>query len=310
MPSLLKVHASFAHHRQSTLWCALTRLALPRRATVIAAFLFLATASLPQSAPPAPSPQPWVERAATAEQAIIRDDGSFPLQYRSRKVNDKGDTTRVVIESRDGSVARLIERNGQPLTPEEDRNERERLQAALSSPEEFARHHKRDAASRGYASDLVGQLPKAMLFTFTPGQPQPTGASGPQVVIDFKPDPAFRPPTMISEMLTGVAGRMWIDRETGHLTRAEARVLHPVNFGWGMLARIHEGGTIEFEQSNVGSGRWAYSHAEEHLVIREMLLKTAAENDRMTSYDFHLLPAPVSYQEAIHSLLAIPVATR
>lgn len=259
---------------------------------------------------PAGTPQQWVQQAATFEQSVIQNDGDFPLRYRIRKIDAKGDTTREVIESREGTVARLIQRNGQPLTSAEDKAEQSRLQDVLSSPDEFIRHHKKDATSRGYAIGLVKLLPTAMRYTYAPGQPQPPGASAPQVVLDFTPDPGFKPPTTVSELLTGVAGRFWIDRRTGRMTRAEVHVLHPVDFGWGVLARIHEGGTIEFEQTEVGEGRWAYSHLEENLVIRELLFKTAPENTRMSSFDFHLLPAPVSFQDAVHTLLAMQVPTR
>ena len=94
------------------------------------------------------------------------------------------------------------------------------------------------------------------------------------------------------------------------MVRAEARVLHPVDFGWGMLARIHEGGTIAFEQTEVGPGRWAYSRLEEHVLIRELLFKNVPENTTMHSFDFRLLPAPLNFQDAVHTLLAMPVPTR
>ena len=128
-------------------------------------------------------------------------------------------------------------------------------------------------------------------------------------MIDFEPDPNFKPPTLISELLTGVAGRFWIDEKTGRMTRAEARVIHPVNFGWGVLARIHEGGTVEFEQAQISPDRWAYSHLEEHLTIRELMFKTVPEDASISSFSFQLLPAAVSFQDAVHTLLAMPVPT-
>jgi len=257
---------------------------------------------------PAGTPRSWVDAAAANEVHIIDDDGSFPLRYRVRKVDAKGDVTREVIETRQGSVARLVQRNGQPLTVAEDAAEQQRLNAILASPEEFIKHHKRDNATRQDSLQLVRQMPQAMIYTYTPGQPQTPNAASPQVVLDFHPDPAFKPPTMLSDLLTGLEGRMWIDSKSNRVTRIEGRVLHPVNFGWGFVARIYPGGTIVFEQANAGGDRWVYSHVDTHLTMR-VIVKTVPMNEQMSAANFQLLPAPVSFQEAIHMLLAMSSPT-
>jgi len=255
-------------------------------------------------------PQSWVEAAAVNEERIINDDGSFPLRYRIRKVDAKNDVTRDIIESKQGTVARLVQRNGQPLTAQEDAAERARLTAMLDSPSDFIKHHKRDNAARGYSMELVREMPRAMTYTYTPDQPQRPNASTQEIVIDFKPNPHYKPPSLVTDILTGLAGRVWIDRKSLRVTRIEGRVLHPVDFGWGMLARIYPGGTVEFEQANAGGDRWAYSHLRENITIREMMVKTVQQHTDMDAADFKILPAPVSYQEAIHMLLATPLTLR
>jgi hypothetical protein len=97
---------------------------------------------------------------------------------------------------------------------------------------------------------------------------------------------------------------VWIDARTGTMTRIEGQVLHPVNFGWGVLARVFPGGHIEFEQTFVDGKRWAYSHVDEDLTVREMMLRTVNDRTRMSAWDFQLLPAPVPFQDAVHTLLA------
>ncbi|MFC6644752.1 hypothetical protein ACFQBQ_03920 [Granulicella cerasi] len=257
------------------------------------------------AAPSAPTPVSWVQQAAAHEVHIIDDDGEFPVRYRVRRIDAKNDITREIIESRDGAVARLIQRNGAPLTAEEDAAERGRLQDILDDPSAFLKAKKRNTTARNYAINLVKLMPQAMIFTYTPGQPQPPNAPGQQIVLDFKPDPNFHPPTTISELLTGLEGRMWIDRRTGVLTRTEARVIKGVNFGWGVLAHIYPGGTVEFEQAEVGNGRWVYSRLDEHVSVRELMIHTANENNRLSASDLRLLPNPLGYREAIQQLLAM-----
>jgi len=259
---------------------------------------------------PAGTPRSWVEAATTNELHIIDDDGSAPLRYRMRKIDERSDTTREEIETRQGDVARLIERNGQPITASEDDAEKERLNAILRSPSEFIRHHKRDSATRKDVMPIVGLMPQAMIYSYVPGQPQQPGVKSPQVVIDFKPDPKFKPPTMFADLLTGVEGRMWIDAESHRLTRIEGHVLQPINFGFGLVGHIYPGGTIELEQANAGGDRWVYSHLALHLSLRAMMVKTIPEDNQMTASDFRPLPAPVSFQDAVRLLLAMPVPLR
>ncbi len=260
---------------------------------------------------PAGPPRAWIEAAAANQDHLITNDEAAPLRYRVRKIDAKGDMTREEIESREGSVARLIQRNGGPLTVAEDSAERERLSDILASPSAFLERRQRSRAARGYARELIHAIPQAMLWSYAPGQPQPGGAHGLQVAVDFTPDPSYKPPTVVTEALKGIAGRVWIDAQSHCVTRVEGRVLRPVDFGWGgLLARVSEGGTVLFEQMAVGEHRWFFSRLSEHVVIREVLIHTVKENVEMTAWDAHLLPSPVSYQEAIHTLLAMPVPTR
>ncbi|MBW4040096.1 MAG: hypothetical protein HIU91_14775 [Acidobacteria bacterium] len=253
------------------------------------------------------TPASWVAAATQNELAIVRSQGDLPLRYLQHKIDARGDTTREIIESKQGNVARLLRRNGQPLTAAENNAERDRLESNLVHPDEVARHRKRAEDMRNEALELIPLLPQAMLYTFTTGQPQPRHASSPQVVLDFQPNPAFHPPTMLSEALTGMAGRVWIDQNTHCITRIESKILHPVNFGFGILARVYPGGTIEFEQTQVNADRWAYSHLEEHLTARVFMVRTLPQDTTITSWDFRRMPAQLTYQQAIHDLLAMPV---
>ncbi len=293
---------------------------LTRRVLLIAAVFAMVAAgvasrpamsqqSAANGAPPAlpeGTPQSWAQAAAQNELGIIDNDGSVPLRYRTRKIDDKGDTTREVIETRQGSVARLIARNGQVLTAAEDAAERTRLQEELASPSEFIKRHKRASATRQDEVELIQLLPQAMINVYAPGQPQPPGAASRQVVLDFRPNPAFKPPSLVDDVLTGFEGRVWIDPQSHRMTRIEGRVLHPVNFGWGLLGRIYPGGTVEFEQVNAGGSRWVYSHLDAHLTVR-VIVKTVPFDDKMTASDFQVLPASVSLEQGIRMLLALPV---
>jgi len=255
-------------------------------------------------------PVSWAKAAARNQAAIVQGDATTSLRLRQRKADAKGDTTREIIESKQGGVARLVERDGKPITATEDAAERDRLQAALASPDDFLRHHRHDKESRQYALDLIEQMPSAMIYSYAPDQPQPSGATSRQIVLDFQPDPKYHPPAMVDDLLTGLAGRLWIDAASERVTRAKCHVVRPVNIGWGMVGRIYPGGTMEFGQTDAGGGRWVYSHLEEHVNVRELMVKTVPFNVVMSSSDFSVLPSLLSYQDAIRMLLAEKIPLR
>jgi hypothetical protein len=90
------------------------------------------------------------------------------------------------------------------------------------------------------------------------------------------------------------------------MTRSEGHILHTVNFGWGFVAKIYPGGTIELEQKAVDGKRWAYSRLDENLTIREVMVRTVSDKTKMSAWDFKPLPASMSFQDAVHALLAMP----
>ena len=257
----------------------------------------------PSPSLPPGTPNSWVEAAVRSQLALIQDE-QHPMRYLMRKVDRKGDTTREVIESAQGNVARLIQRDGKPITAAEDAAERSRLNGILTSPNDFLKHIQREGAGRTYAIQLMKLLPGAGIYTYVPGQPQPPGATSPQVVIDFRPNPAFRPPTMIAELLTGLKGRVWIDARTGTMTRIEGDVIRPVNFGWGVVAHIYPGGHVEFEQTLVEGKRWTYSRLDMNITVREIMLHTVNDKTKVNAWNFQLLPSPMSYDNAVRALLA------
>lgn len=258
----------------------------------------------PQLPLPPGTPRSWAEGAVRHELAIIQDE-DHPMRYLLRIVNRRGDTTREIIESAQGNVARLVQRDGKPITAAQDAAERERLNSILSSPGDFLKHQRREGgAGRTYALQVIKLMPSATLYSYTPGQPQPPGATSPQVVIDYRPDPAFHPPTMVSELLTGLAGRVWIDARTGTMTRMEGNIIRPVNFGWGFVARVFPGGHLEFEQIPVDGKRWAFSHLDSNVTVREVMVHTINDRTKMWAGNFQLLAAPMSFQDAVRALLA------
>ncbi|MBB5344144.1 hypothetical protein [Tunturibacter empetritectus] len=251
----------------------------------------------------------WIVDAAKNELEALHHTDSY-LRYRTHTVSEKGDMVRDVVESKDGTVARLIMKDGKPLTEEQDQGERQRLNDMIASPSAYFRHVRNGESDRKMADKLVPLMPDAMIYTYTPGQPQ-SGKNGgaPEVVIDYKPNPKFSPPSTEAQALTGLEGRVWIDARSHTLVRMEGTISRGVNFGWGMLAHIYPGGKLELDQTSVGENRWIFTYFSMKLSVRALMLKTVNVHTESTASSFQKL-GPMSYQDAIRMMLATPLPER
>ena len=268
-------------------------------------------AQLPAPAASLPSPEQikTIVQQVTQSQVDYLTHKNFHYSYRVHRVDRKEDTTRQLIESTDGTVARLLLHNGQPLTAEENDGEHQRLSALLNTSE-FQHDVKDQKRSRSYGTELIQAMPQAMSFTLTPGQPQLPDLSRRQFVLDYTPNPEFHPKSLAEQVLLGLAGRVWIDQEDHHLVRIEIRVVHDVNLAAGVLAKVYSGGTVNYDQRRIAEGQYAYTHITMHLRLRELMVHTAPFDSEMTATDIQpLSPAPDG-AASIRALLALPVKTR
>lgn len=128
-------------------------------ATLLLLFSFIGLASAQDD-----SPEAIVTRAAHNE-LTARDQ--HPFRYTLYKINEDGkSTTKEIIETKDGDVARLIAVGGKPLAPDAESIEIERLQTLLAHPEIQAHRHKREQADANRGDELVRLLPNAFVYHF------------------------------------------------------------------------------------------------------------------------------------------------
>ncbi|HMG02789.1 MAG TPA: hypothetical protein VK596_06625 [Edaphobacter sp.] len=308
-----------------TIFFALAKGSRPLRIAFLAAFTafslsapFARAQSASAAAAPASSlsasllavpPRNWVVDTTVKQLEVIHNQSSY-LRYRMHLVNAKGDYVREIVESKDGSVARLILRDGKPLTEEQDKAERQRLNDMLKDPAGFAKHVKDNESGRKIADQLLRLMPDAMIYTYAPGQPQTGKHPGmTEIVLDYEPNPKFHPPTTTAEALTGLKGRAWIDSKTKQTIRLEGNIFRSVNFGWGMLAHIYPGGHLVLDQVDAGNGRWIFTHFTERISVRALMVKTLNIQSDIDAWGYQPVPR-MSYQEAVRLLLDTPLPAR
>jgi hypothetical protein len=257
--------------------------------------------------PLARPPRSWAVDTVANELLALHHRGSY-LRYRMHVVDVKNDYVRDVIESKDGTVARMILKNGRALTEEEDKAERQRLNDMIASPSDYAKHVQHEEEGKKLADQLMRLLPDAMIYSYTPGQPQTGKNHGAlEVVLDYEPNPKFNPPMTTAEALKGLKGRVWIDANSRQLVRMDGTIFRAVNFGWGMLAHIYPGGYLMIEQTNAGGNRWIFTKFIEQVKVRALMVKTINIDTKVEAGSFETLSGPIGYQDAVRMLLDTPL---
>ncbi len=223
----------------------------------------------------------------------------YPVRYRLRKQDDKGVTTKEIVPTKDGDVARLIAKNDKPLTPEQNQAELDRLNNLLAHPEIQERRHKREQEDNGRADEMIRLLPDAFLYTYLG---MTDGPNGPAYRLSFKPNPDFHPPDREAEVYHGMEGELCIDQGQERIVKLDAHLIADVNFGWGILGKLYKGGSLTIEQKDVGHRHWEATLMRLNLTGIALMFKPLSFQTTETSTDFQPVPVNMSYQKAIELL--------
>ncbi|HEV2618411.1 MAG TPA: hypothetical protein VGU23_00565, partial [Acidobacteriaceae bacterium] len=184
------------------------------------------------------------------------------------------DTTKAIIETADGDVARLIAINGSPLPPDADQAELDRLNTLAQHPELQQRRHNAEQKDADQVNHLLSLLPDALLYTYAGTLPCAVVQC---IRLTFTPNPRFNPPNLEANVLRGIAGELWIGQTQNQLIRLDVHFIADVDFGFGLLARLNKGSTALLEQANVGDGDWELTTVNIHVTGKALLVRAVRE---------------------------------
>jgi len=247
----------------------------------------------------APTGQALVDRAL-ANELSAAEDQSHPMRYQLRKTSPRLTTTKEIMETKDGEVARLMAAGGQPLSPAAEANEEARLNALRADPAKQQRRKQSEDADAGRALKVLRALPSAFIYQDAGPGEEPAGKVE---KFTFRPNPKFEPLDLETQVLPAMTGEIWIDPVHARVVRLEGHLQQDVNFGWGILGRLNKGGWIAIEQAEVGEGQWRTVRFQMQMsgrvVFKARVFDTTEEQTRYAP-----VPAGMGYQTAIGMLLA------
>lgn len=210
-----------------------------------------------------PDVQTIIQRSVQANQ---RDFAASPNYSYDEcdKVAQGTKTYRVMMI--DGSpYNRLIAINRKPVSEARAQQEEQKLQQEIArrkaeSPSDRRKRIASYEKDRKRDQHLLDQMAEAFNFQLI-GSRKLSGLD--VYYLKATPRPGYRPTSLDTQVLTGMAGRLWIDKKSFQWVKVTAKVTKPVSIE-GFLAQVQPGTYFELEKMPVGDGIWQAKHFAMH----------------------------------------------
>jgi hypothetical protein len=189
---------------------------------------------------------------------------------------------------------RLIELNGEPLSKEQEAQQSRKEQQVMGrrraeTPEQRRKRIDEFEKERLRNNSLMQQLTQAFNFNMV-GTRNVNGYN--VYILKAIPRPGYRPPSMETQVLTGMNGEMWIQEGGFHWVKVTAQVIHPVSIE-GFLAEVEPGTQFELDNAPVGDGSiWQPAHFLMRSNARVFHLFPHESNEEEIYTDYKPIGAP------------------
>ena len=259
-------------------------------ARVAVAFLLAiscAAAAPAQSAPPLAAELVNVVVANELADRVERRKWMYVIEKRDgRQI-----LTEEQVETKDGPLFRVLAIDGKPLDPDQRQQDNERIDRLLQDPAEQLKIKRAHDEDEQKLETLIRLMPDAFLYDYD-------GNVGTLIRVKFRPNPNYNPSTYEARVVHNLAGTILIDPHQQRLTKLSGQLINPVEFGWGLLGHIDNGGAVEIGRIEVGPSEWKTALIDIQLSGRLVLFKTISKQEYETRSQFRAVPDDLSLSQA------------
>ncbi len=221
-------------------------------------------------------------------------------QYRVEKRVGSQTMVAQEVETLSGPVYKVFARQGKPLDQAEQKKETERLNNLLRNLSEQARMKQEHQAEEQRLQRLIGAMPDAFTYAYD-------GTVDGNLRLSFRPNPAYNPATYETRVYHALAGEILIQPQQKRLVKIDAHIENEIDFGFGLLGKIEQGGTFQIGRVQVSDTRWKTSLLDVHVSGRIIFFKAISKDQREVRSDFKPVPSNTSVQDAVSMLDALPI---
>src|ERR1700737_808106 len=192
---------------------------LQSSAPFILVIILLGVPARPQSVPSGQASANDLARRVITNELKFQDDHTNWM-YRLEKEQYGKKQVKEIIETKEGSLSRLLSINDRPLTAKQQEEEDQRVRELMTSRGAQQKLRRALDAETLQGRRLFKMLPDAFVFSYADGE-------GNLVKLSFRPNPSFHPPSLEARVFHDMEGEMWVDCKQerlaafdGHLTQA------------------------------------------------------------------------------------------
>ena len=241
----------------------------------------------------------------TVQTEIGPSNGNTKIIFTDRKQTSRGSQTKLIVETREGTVGMMVAENDKLLTTEQREAEEARLSGLVSNPEQLKKKQKSEKEDDERMTGIMKALPDAFLYEpdGTVVGNQEIGKPGDQLVrLKFRPNPKYSPPSHVEQVLTGLQGYILIDADQHRIAEIDGTLGKDVGFGWGILGRLDRGGHFLVEQAEVLKGRWEVTHMSLSFSGKELLFRKFSIKSDEVCNDFRPAPSNLNFAQGVELL--------
>jgi hypothetical protein len=265
-------------------------------AAVFISLFFVSGFSTAQPEGSDPAAVAEVRQAVSAELQANQTDKSI-WTYRETNISSDKNAVYTSIETQEGTLRRLIELNGHPLSPQATATETHRIQNYVNDPSAQAKARKAAQHDGAQAEELLKMLPEAFLWTRE-------ADNGDLETLNFRPNPNFDPPDMQSRVMGVMAGQLIISKDGHRIHTLRGKLTQDILIGFGILGKLDRGGTFDVERRVVGDGLWQITETHVHIGGHALLFHTIGQQEDDVKTDWKPSTAH-TLQEAQRQLDAV-----
>ena len=254
------------------------------------AIILLGVPASPQSVPSSRVSANDLARRVITNELKFQDDHTNWM-YRLEKEQYGKKQVKEIIETREGSLSRLLSINDRPLTAKQQEEEDQRVRELMTNRGAQQKLRRALDAETLQGRRLFKMLPDAFVFNYAGGDEN-------LVKLSFRPNPSFHPPSLEARVFHDMEGEMWVDCKQERLAAFDGHLTQAVKFGFGLLGHLDKGGHFEVRQAEVVPGHWDMTTLSLEITGKALVFATVDVQKKENHRDFHRVSDNLTLAEA------------
>jgi hypothetical protein len=200
-----------------------------------------------------------------------------------------------VIETVDAPVRHMLAVDGHPPTAAQMKEENDRHQALRNHASRRHAIQKQQGDDDKTMEELLRITPEAFVF-------EDQGKEGQSERIAFHPNPRFKPKTYEQRILHALDGIVFVDLHDKRIARLSGSLASGVEFAYGVIGHVQQGGTAEITRVHLSEGIWKTSAEKIDINGRFVLLKSINKHQDESRTGFEPVAPGTTFAQALNEI--------